>query len=295
MKPYDVVIIGGSYAGMAAALQLVRARRSVLVIDEGRRRNRFAETSHGFLTQDGAPPGEIAAQARAQLMKYPTLEWRQGKAIHALGRKNAFEIVIESGERFAAARLILAGGVTDALPSVPGLAERWGRSVFHCPYCHGYELNQGRIGVLARSELSMHHALMLPDWGRTSFFLDERFTPNDEQRQALNQRKVEVIEGPVAALEGDELMLRTVDGRSFELDGLFIMAQTSIDPLAAQLGCEIDNGPMGEFVKTSEAKATSVDGVFACGDLARAAGSVSLAVGDGAMAGAATHRSLMFE
>ena len=291
---YDAIVIGGSYAGMAAALQLARARRTVLVIDAAKRRNRFAATSHGFITQDGVAPGEIAEQARAQLLKYSTVEWKSATVTQASGHKDAFDVTTENGEQFKAKRLILAGGVVDQLPTLPGLAERWGSSVFHCPYCHGYELNQEAIGVLARSEHSMHQALMLPDWGSTTFFLNDQFAPNPEQLQALAQRNVTVVSGPIAALEGPALTLRMLNGKTFELAGLFTMAQTSIDPIASQLQCALDSGPTGSFVKTNETKATTVDGVFACGDLARAAGSVSLAVGDGAMAGAATHRSLIF-
>ena len=291
---YDAIVIGGSYAGMAAALQLARARRTVLVIDAAKRRNRFAATSHGFITQDGVAPGEIAEQARAQLLKYSTVEWKSATVTQASGHKDAFDVTTENGEQFKAKRLILASGVVDQLPTLPGLAERWGSSVFHCPYCHGYELNQEAIGVLARSEHSMHQALMLPDWGSTTFFLNDQFAPNPEQLQALAQRNVTVVSGPIAALEGPALTLRMLNGKTFELAGLFTMAQTSIDPIASQLQCALDSGPTGSFVKTNETKATTVDGVFACGDLARAAGSVSLAVGDGAMAGAATHRSLMF-
>ena len=295
MTTFDVAIVGGSYAGLSAALPLARARRSVLVIDAGVRRNRFADASHGFLTQDGVAPGVIAQTAREQLMKYASVTWKNGTVQHASGHKNAFQITTSDGESFLARRLILASGVTDQLPAIPGLAQRWGQSVFHCPYCHGFELNQGRIGVLAVSELSMHQALMLPDWGSTTLFLNDRFSPDAQQLAALEKRQVQVLSGAVKSLEGDALILHMQDGRTFALDGLFTMPHTSPSPLAAQLQCELEIGATGAFIKTNEAKATSIDGVFACGDTARAAGSVTFAVGDGAMAGLSAHRSLMFE
>lgn len=153
--PVDVTIVGGSYAGLSAALQLARARRSVVVVDSGARRNRFADTSHGFLSRDGEAPAVIAAHGREQLMAYPNVRFVEGMA-DTVSRGGANLIVSIQGEKIAARRLILATGVIDELPSLPGLQERWGRAVFHCPYCHGYELGQGRIGVLATGENSFH-------------------------------------------------------------------------------------------------------------------------------------------
>ena len=156
---YDVIIVGGSYAGLSAGLQLARARRQVLVIDAGQRRNRFAATSHGFLGQDGQAPEVIAAEGRSQLMEYPTVTWVQGSAVLVNQPVEGFSVRTEHSGTFHARRLILATGVVDELPAVEGLKERWGTRVFHCPYCHGYELNEGRIGVLGVVPMSLHHAL----------------------------------------------------------------------------------------------------------------------------------------
>ncbi|WP_394886210.1 FAD-dependent oxidoreductase [Mesorhizobium sp. AaZ16] len=153
---FDVIIIGGSYAGMAAALQLLRARRQVLIIDAGQRRNRFASHSHGFLTHDGADPAEIANRAREQLSRYGTLSWIDGAAETAEGARNAFKVTLADGNVAEGNRLLFATGVSDALPNVEGLEERWGRSLFQCPYCHGYELERGRLGVIATGAGSLH-------------------------------------------------------------------------------------------------------------------------------------------
>ncbi|WP_432287543.1 NAD(P)/FAD-dependent oxidoreductase [Aminobacter sp. BA135] len=293
---YDVIIVGGSYAGMSAGLQLARARRKVLVIDAGERRNRFAMHSHGFLGQDGRGAGAIAAEAREQLERYPTVTWVEGRAEGARRIEGGFTVDLGNGDAASTRRLVLAAGVSDSLPEIPGLRQRWGRSVFHCPYCHGYELNQGRIGVLAVSEHSMHHALMLPDWGTTTLFTNGVFTPDAEQLRQLAARGATVEAALVREVRGEGADLVLDDGRMFELDGLFTMPRTSLQiPWVEQLGCELEAGPMGSFVRTDAMKQTTAKGVFACGDIARAAGSVALAVGDGAMAGAATHRSLMFE
>lgn len=294
-KPYDAIIIGGSYAGLAAGLQLARARRSVLVVDAGVRRNRFAEASHGFLTQDGTPPAEVAARGKAQLLAYPTVEWRDGSAETAEAVEGGFRVALSGEGEATARRLVLATGVTDTLPDIAGLAERWGRSIFHCPYCHGYELEQGRIGVLAVTPMSMHQALMLPDWGPTTFFLNGAFTPDEAQRAELARRGVAVEETPVEAITGERADIRLRDGRTVPLDGLFTTSRTAVaSPIAKALGCAFEEGPFGGFIRTDMTKATSVPGVFACGDAARATGSVTFAVGDGATAGFATHQSLIF-
>lgn len=292
---YDAIVVGGSYAGMSAALQLARARRSVLVVDAGSRRNRFASHSHGFLTQDGVDPARIAGQARAQIERYETVTWCEGTATDAQATSRGLEVTVAGGEPALGRRLILAPGVRDTLPGVPGLEERWGRSVFHCPYCHGYELQQAAIGVLASSEMSMHQALMLPDWGRTTFFLNGAFEPDAAQSQQLSARGVEVERTPVERISGEGADVVLTDGRTVALRGLFVASRTEIaTPLAEGLGCRLEEGPLGRFIATDAMKQTSVAGVFACGDAARPAGSVTFAVGDGAQAGLSAHRSLMF-
>ncbi|MBD3894688.1 NAD(P)/FAD-dependent oxidoreductase [Halomonas sp. ML-15] len=294
---FDAVIVGGSYAGMAAGLQLARARRQVLVVDAGEPRNRFASHSHGFLSQDGTPPDEIAADARGQLMEYSTVEWRSGRVASIGGEAGDFTVGLDDGGTLQARRIILAAGVTDELPAIPGLAEQWGKSVFHCPYCHGYELGQTGIGVLASSELSMHHALMLPDWGATTLFLNDAFEPSVDQLAQLDARGTRIERGKVMRLqpgraEGVEVVLS--DGREMPLSGIFVAPRLHMSPLVEEIGCELEETPMGNVIKTDAMQATSIPGIFACGDIARAAGSVTFAVADGAMAGLSAHRSLMF-
>ena len=292
---YDAIIIGGSYAGLSAGLQLARARRRVLVVDAGARRNRFASHSHGFLGQDGRPPEEIAADGRAELMDYPNVTWTVGEATAADSEGDGFRVTLGSGEVEQGRRLILAGGVRDELPPVDGLAERWGRSVFHCPYCHGYELDLGRIGVLAVSPMSMHHAMMLPDWGSTTLFTNGAFIPDAEQLEQLARRGVVVEPDAVKSIGGERADINLADGRCVALDGLFVLPRTHINsPLAEQLGCALNDGPMGRYLQVTETQETSVPGVFACGDAALMAGSVALAVGTGARAGAGAHQSLIF-
>lgn len=291
---FDVIIIGGSYAGLSAGLQLARARRNILVIDAGERRNRFAASSHGFLGQDGRNPGDIVAEARQQLERYPTVHWINAKAKSARKIAETFVVDTGNGTSHESSRLILATGVVDTLPPIAGMRERWGKSVFHCPYCHGYELNEGNIGVLASSALSMHHGLMLPDWGKTTLFTNGAFDPDDVQRAQLSGRSVIIEETPVREILGHADVLLT-DGRTLPMDGLFTMTRTAVhDAWTSELGCALEDGPTGKFLKTDDMQQTTIKGIFACGDAARAAGSVALAVGAGAMAGVGAHRSLMF-
>lgn len=292
---YDVIIVGGSYAGMAAALQLMRGRRKVSVLDAGQPRNRFASTSHGVLGQDGKAPSEIAGNAKAQLLKYPSLTWRDGTAVFAEKTGEYFTVHTKQDEILTARRLVLATGVSDELPEIPGLAERWGQSVFHCPYCHGYELDNGPLGVLATSEASMHQALLMPDWGQTTLFTNGFFEPDDDQLKQLQAREVTIERELVTEITGKHASAKLRDGRVIELAGLFIAPRIKASsPLAEQLGCEFTEGPLGPYVKTDGTKETSVAGVFACGDAARAAGNVTFAIADGTLAGMAAHRSLIF-
>lgn len=290
----DVIIIGGSYAGISAALQLARARRTLTVVDAGRRRNRFASHSHGFLGRDGHSPSAIADEARQQLMAYPTVRWIEGEAIRASTHADGFDVEV-NGQTESASRLVLASGVVDQLPDIEGLRERWGRSVFHCPYCHGYELNQGNIGVLANNAMAMHQAQLLPEWGQVTLLLNGAFVPDAEQQALLDRLGVKVEHDQVLRLEQHATVV-LADGRTLHFNGLFTVPATGMaTDLPHQLGCALEQGPVGSYLKVNELKETSVPGVFACGDNARGFSNVALAVGDGAMTGASVHRSLVFD
>jgi thioredoxin reductase len=296
---HDVIIIGGSYAGMAAALQLGRARRSVLVLDGGHRRNRFASHAHGFLGHDGQSPEAIAVKGRTEVLAYPTVEWRDAVVRQTAADAGEF-IVRTEDQEYRSKRLILATGVGDELPSIPGLRERWGQTVFHCPYCHGYELNKPPLGVLGTNPLSVHHAVLVSEWAaanQMTLFLNGAFEPDTDQLADLQARGISVERERVIRAGGDapSIDLTLQDGRTTRLEGLFVVPQTVLEnPFAKQLGCALEDGPVGQYYKTDLTKETTVPGVFACGDAALAMGSVSFAVADGAMAGVATHRSLVF-
>lgn len=290
----DVIVIGGSYAGMAAALQLARARRKVTVIDAGQRRNRFAGHSHGFLGQDGIDPAAIHATAKQQLLAYPSVTWLDGAALGIDGNKDAFRVTTDTDQTIPGRRILLATGVVDQLPGIPGLSDRWGRTVFHCPYCHGYELKQGRIGVIATGPMSFHQAQLLTEWGDVTILLNDALALDAEQREVLHNRRVTIEEAPIVGITGDA-DVELADGRLLHFAGLFTATLTvPASPITRTLGCSLTDTPMGRQITTGDDKQTSIPGIFACGDVARMPQTLSLAVGDGAWAGAQLHRSLVW-
>lgn len=297
---YDAIIIGGSFSGMAAALQLARARRKVLVLDAGQPRNRFAAHSHGVLAQDGRAGSDILLDAAAQLKAYPTAQIYRCNATAVSREGGELVVEVDGGARwFTGRRVLLATGVRDELPPIPGLRERWGVTVMHCPYCHGYELDAGAIGVLGVSPLSVHQALLVSDWGDVTFFTDGKLNPDANERDMLARRKVKIEPMGVAAIEGDggdALDVRLLDGRRVTLRGLFVGSRVEVaSTLAEGLGCDIEETPQGHIIKTGPDKQTAVPGVYAAGDTGQMMQSITMAMSDGVFAGINMHRSLIWE
>ncbi|GLS31436.1 Thioredoxin reductase [Mesorhizobium albiziae] len=294
---YDIAVVGGSFAGLSAALQAVRARRKVLVIDGAQPRNRFSDHSHGFLGQDGRTPRAILDDAREQFLAYPTATLTEALASEARATDGGFKITLEGRDAVTASRVVLATGISDTLPDIPGLKEQWGKTVLHCPYCHGYETGGGRLGVLARNALSVHQALLVADWGDVTLFGNGIFVPDDEQMAALRKRGIGFEPAAVAGVEGGPagLAVTLAGGAAHALKAMFTAPKTAMtSPLAEQLGCSFEDGMLGPVVKVDERQQTSIKGVYAAGDMARAMHSVALAVAAGAMAGIGAHQSLVF-
>lgn len=298
---YDVIIIGGSFAGLSAALPLARARKNVLVVDAGLRRNRFATHSHNFLAQDGHEPASIIANAKHQLEKYSSIVWLNASVIDVQVRINHYEVFTEAENNnyttFQTEKIIIATGVKDELPQIDGLAERWGKSIFHCPYCDGYELNLGQIGVLYSGTHSLHMALMLPDWGNTTLFLNGAVLIDAIEpalRDQLKQRHVKLDTRKIAKIQ-NHCELKFENGDQTQLDGLFISTFMRIQsPWVRRLGLNIDSNEYGEALLTNTFKQTNLNNIYACGDITRSGGSVAFSVADGAMAGVAVHKSFVF-
>ncbi|MBV7454225.1 NAD(P)/FAD-dependent oxidoreductase [Acidovorax sp. sif1233] len=308
-QAYEVIVIGGSFAGLSAAMQLARARRRVCVVDAGQPRNRFAAASHGFFGQDGEPPLAMIEQARRKLLAYPTVALRQGTAVSATAQQSAgspesgFAVVLDDGTHMEAHKLVLAFGVQDGLPDIVGLRERWGTSVLHCPYCHGYEFAGQRLGVLYHSPQSGMHAQLIADWGPTTLFLNGETTLEDSERTrllalgiAVEPARIAALEGPDRALSGVRLVANGgADGRLMPIDALYVAATTSpASPLAEQLGCALDEGPMGPCIRTDANKMTTVPGVYAAGDATLMRHNATLASAEGVLAGVGAHQAMVF-
>jgi thioredoxin reductase len=292
---HDVIIIGGSFAGLSAAMYVARARRSVLVIDGGSPRNRFAAQSHA---QDGSEPGTMLATARSQVAAYPTVTFVEGKAINAARTPDGFSVTLATGETLESARLVLAFGISDELPSIPGLAERWGKSVLHCPYCHGFEFSGQKLGVLSVSPRSVHQAALIADWGPTTLYLNGGPEPDAQSMSMLRSRGVAIERAPVRALHGDGAELSAIelaDRRMSTVKALYLGPRTHLNSdIATQLGCELEEGTFGQIIRTDAQKMTTVPGVYAAGDITRSAHNVTWASADGVTAGTAAHQSLVF-
>lgn len=294
---YDALIVGGSFAGLSAALMLARARKRVLLVDGGQPRNRFADHAHSLLGHDGKPPEQLLGEAIGQLMAYPTVELKIGYAGQAAQVEGGFRLTLDEGMPVEGSTLVLATGMRDVLPDIPGLAPRWGRSVLHCPYCHGYEVAGGQLAVLANTPMSAHQAEMIPEWGPTTYFTQGRFEPTAEELQRLLALGVVIEREPLVAVEGEGTSLSAAvlaDGRRVPVQAMFTAPKLVFtSPLAEQLGCRLADGPLGPYVAVDGVGATSVPGVFAGGDMASPMSSAVLSVPSGAMAGLAAHRALM--
>ncbi|WP_102126261.1 NAD(P)/FAD-dependent oxidoreductase [Deinococcus planocerae] len=295
---YDALVIGGSYAGLSGAMQIARSGRPVCVLDGGRPRNRFAAHSHGFFGQDGQAPRQMIARARADLAAYPNVTLLDTLATRARRDGDAFCVTLASGGTLRARKLLLAYGVVDLLPDLPGVAERWGRTVLHCPYCHGYEVRGERLGVLSVLPQSTHQALLISDWGPVTFFLNGGPPPDAVTLAKFAQRGITVEPAPILGLEGDLPALegvRLTGGPLVPVGALFLASRVRpASDLATQLGCAPVDGPQGPMIQTDAGKQTSVPGVYAAGDLTPGIGNASMAAADGVFAGASLHQSLIF-
>lgn len=293
-KQYDVIIIGGSYAGLAAAMTLGRSLRNTLVIDSGKPCNQPTPHAHNFLTQDGKTPKEISTLARHQVAQYKTVTFFDGFATGGRKTKNGFEIETQAGNIFRGKTLVLATGIKDHIPDIDGFKACWGKSLIHCPYCHGYE-NRGKwTGIIANGEKAMHLTPLIHNLTKDITILtmgEPDFT--QDQINMLKQYNVAVVDTKIAALEHEEGALNAVvftDGSklSFEaIYGAFPFSQHS--EIASVLGCELTE--MG-YIKVDNLNRTSVEGVFACGDNSSFMRSIANAVSSGNFTGAVINKVL---
>jgi thioredoxin reductase len=302
-ESYDVVVVGGGAAGLAGAVALARSRRSVLVVDAGDPRNAPASHVHNFLSRDGTPPAEIYAVGRQEVARYGgRVETGRVTALSRCGERFAVQI---GGRAVTARRLLVATGVRDELPQVPGLAERWGIDVLHCPYCHGWEVRGQRIGILATGPGTMHQALLFRQLSRHVTVLAHTGPElSGEQREQLGALGIPVIQGTVTQVEASDGGLtgvRLADGTRVSLDALIVAPRmTARAELLAPLGlapAEVTMGGqvIGTQIEADPSGATSVPGVWVAGNLAAINAQVISAAAGGLTAGAVINADLAAE
>ncbi len=296
MNTYDVAVIGGGAAGLSAALVLTRARRSVVVIDAGEPRNAPAAHLQGFLSRDGMPPAELLAVGRGEVEAYG------GHLVHAtvtsirVTEPGGFEVVCGDGAVVAARRVVVTTGLRDEVPDVPGVRERWGRDLLHCPYCHGHEVRDQRLGVLGGTPEAVQHALIVRQWSDDVVYFDHTATLTPLEREQLLARAVGVVEGPVARIvvEHDRLSgVELDDGRIVRRDAVFVRpAFVPNAALLAELGCDRrDDG----WVVADPTGRTSVAGVWVAGNAVNPRAQVITAAGEGSAAAIAVNNDLVAE
>lgn len=274
---YDVVVIGGGAAGLSGALALARARRSVLVIDGGRPRNAPASHVHNYLGREGTPPSELLAIGRAEAAEYGA-EIVRGDVVSAARTADGFRVVQEDGGVVEARRLLVTTGLVDELPAVDGLAERWGREVLHCPYCHGWEVRDRAVGILAVNPMAVHQALLWRQWSDdVVLFRHDRADFTDEEYERLAARDISVVDGEVAGLEvtGDRLTgVRLAGGTVIPREALVVAPRfTARSAVLEGLGLrptpmEIGGQVVGTYIAADPAGATDVPGVWVAGNVA---------------------------
>jgi thioredoxin reductase len=294
---FDAIIIGGSYSGLSAAMALGRSLRNVLIIDSNNPCNKQTPHSHNFLTQDGETPATIAARAKNQVSNYPTVTLVQGKAIKAAKHTQSFEVQLETEEVFTGSKLLLATGMTDTLPQIPGLSSCWGISILHCPYCHGYEVAGKEWGILANGETAYHFCMILSNWTKKIvLFTNGLCSLTTEQQQKLEQKGIKIIESRLQSVDhtnGQLQQLHFEDGSPYPLTVLYLKAPTKQQSdIPLHLGCELSEEG---HIKIDDMQRTSVAGIYAAGDNSSMLRSVSLAVSSGTKAGAAINMDLVTE
>ncbi|MFD9900269.1 NAD(P)/FAD-dependent oxidoreductase [Mesorhizobium sp. NPDC059025] len=294
----DVIIIGGSFAGLAGALQLGRARRKVTVLDTGLPRNRFAGHSHGMLGHDHKPPLDILAEARQQLARYPAIKLVNARADSISGAIDDFSVLTAEGETLGARRLILSYGIVDQMPAVPGFAESWGTAIVPCPYCDGFEVAGQHWGLVWSGPQSMNQVRLFHDWtDRLTVFANGYDIPPDI-RTDLERRNTPLVDGRITeiARHGDHNAIVKLDsGPDVAVDILFAHPRNKPSAsLHELLGLATVETPLGIVLKVDERRETTVPGIYAAGDLTNPQlPSVTTASWQGAMAGIFAQQSML--
>lgn len=289
LKPlYDVIIIGGSYAGLSAAMALGRSLKNTLIIDNGIPCNRQTPHSHNFITQDGEKPKVIAERAREQVAQYKSIEFLNAKAIKGKKLEGKFEIQTEEGDKIFAKKLIFATGIKDLLPEIKGFTACWGISVIHCPYCHGYEFKGKKTAIMIDNEKAFHIAQLVNNLtDKITILTSGKTYFSDVQLQKLKDHHIDIIDKEVLEIVhhlGNVNAVTFTDGSQVPFDAIYASVPfIQHSQIPQELGCELNEQG---YIKTDSFQMTNIEGVFACGDNTSPMRSVANAVAAGNLTGA---------
>jgi thioredoxin reductase len=294
-KLYDVIIIGGGPAGLSAALILGRCLRKTLIFDNGKPRNVRSKEMHGFLSRDGTNPLELLRIGKEQLEKY-TVEFNPMEVTKATKLEGNFEIEDETGAKYYCRKLLIATGIIDDIPKIDGIEKLYGSSVFHCPYCDGFEVRLKPLAAYGKGKSGAGLAMALTNWSDDIVLLTDGKPISSEEAQLLELKEIKVIHSKIDRLEGDGGMLKRIvfnDGSAIERSALFFTTdQYQKSNIAAQLGCKFtDKG----IIKAGKLQNSSISGVYVAGDAARDMQLVMLAAADGAKAAIVINKALQKE
>lgn len=292
---FEVIIVGGSYSGLAAGMALGRALRKVLIIDSGKPCNRQTPYSHNFLTQDGKPPQEIAAIARQQVEKYDTIKFLTGSATSGTKTETGFEIQTETGERFTAKKIIFATGIQDIMPGIPGFSECWGITVLHCPYCHGYEVRNQKTGILGNGEYGFEFTTLISNWTKDlTLYTNGKSTLTQEQILKLGRHSISIVETEIEEFEHKKGHLQNItfkNGSKVPIKVLYAPSPfVQHCRIPESLGCELTGDG---YIKVDPSQKTTVHGIFACGDNTTRMRTVANAVAMGTTTGMMVNKELL--
>lgn len=296
-KDFEVIIIGGSYAGLSAAMALGRSLRNVLIIDSGLPCNRQTPHSHNFITQDGEKPDVIAEKAKTQVLGYSTVKFLNDLAVSGKKNENGFIITTQTGSSFKARKLIFATGIKDIMPEIKGFPECWGISVIHCPYCHGYEFRNQKTGIMANGERAFHVASLVNNLtDNASILTSGKADFNAGQINKLQRHNIQITETEITEIEHQNGYIKNVifkDGSKTGFNAVYAAIPfTQHSDIPVSLGCELTEQG---YIKTDMFQKTSVADVFACGDNASPMRSVAYAVATGNITGAMVNKELTEE